>query len=389
MILGIDVSNLRRGGGLTHITGLLEAADPFLHGFSNVILWGGTDTLSRIQDRPWLLKSPQRLLDRGLPYRIFWQRYRLSKLAKEAGCHLIFVPGGSYSGGFTPMTTMCRTMLPFEPEELRRYGWSMTRVRLELLRRVHTETFRHASGVIFLSQYASNSVMRAIGVHGENTITIPHGVDAQFLCPPRKQLPIECFSVERPFNILYVSIIDMYKHQWAVAQAASRLRKKGIPLVLTLVGGAYPRAFARLSKTVSQIDPSREFVRYKGLVPYSEIAAHYQQADLCVFASSCENMPNILLEGMASGLPIACSNRGPMPEVLGTAGLYFNPENPDDIAHALQRMIESPELRAKLADCSFQRAHAYSWKRCATQTFGFLARVAHTHTHIAVGTGQA
>jgi glycosyltransferase involved in cell wall biosynthesis len=254
---------------------------------------------------------------------------------------------------------------------------------------MHTVTFRQASGVIFLSQYASNSVMRAIGVRGGNTMTIPHGVDDQFLCPPRKQLPIECFSVERPFNILYVSIIDMYKHQWAVAQAAARLRKKGIPLVLTLVGGAYPRAFAHLSKTVSQIDPARKFVRYKGLVPYSEIAAYYQQADLCVFASSCENMPNILLEGMASGLPIACSDRGPMPEVLGSAGVYFDPENPDDIARSLQTMLDSPDLRTKLAQDSFQRAQAFSWRRCAKETFGFLAKVASAQAQKSMQRGQA
>jgi glycosyltransferase involved in cell wall biosynthesis len=51
-------------------------------------------------------------------------------------------------------------------------------------------------------------------------------------------------------------------------------------------------------------------------------------------------MPNILLEAMAAGLPIACSNRGPMPEVLGTAGLYFNPENPAEIACAIRTVID-------------------------------------------------
>jgi glycosyltransferase involved in cell wall biosynthesis len=80
---------------------------------------------------------------------------------------------------------------------------------------------------------------------------------------------------------------------------------------------------------------------------------------------------------MASGLPVACSNRGPMPEVLGSAGLYFDPEDPQDIASAVQALMQSPDLRRTLAAQSFARAQSYSWKRCALETLEFLARVAH------------
>lgn len=94
-------------------------------------------------------------------------------------------------------------------------------------------------------------------------------------------------------------------------------------------------------------------------------------------ASSCENMPNILLETMASGLPIACSNLGPMPEVLGDAGVYFDPEQPEEIARALCELIESPQLRTKLVQASYQRAQQFSWQRCADETFRFLVAVTH------------
>jgi len=218
--------------------------------------------------------------------------------------------------------------------------------------------------------------MREIeAIAGETTI-IPHGVGARFICSPRKQLPITYYSSDRPFRILYVSIIDMYKHQWTVVEAVSHLRKKGIPVILDLVGPSYPQAFLRLQRTLNRIDPSGKFAMYSGSVPHAELPARYAQADLCLFASSCENMPNILLESMASGLPIACSNRGPMPEVLGASGVYFDPESPLDIAHALEKMIESPEMRMQLAEGSFQRARVFSWQRCASETFEFLAKVA-------------
>ena len=100
-----------------------------------------------------------------------------------------------------------------------------------------------------------------------------------------------------------------------------------------------------------------------------------------MFASSCENMPIILLEGMASGLPIACSHRGPMPEVLCGAGVYFDPENADEIAATLRQLIDDPELRRRCAEGAFAKAQAYySWERCARETFTFLRQIAESRS---------
>ena len=85
--------------------------------------------------------------------------------------------------------------------------------------------------------------------------------------------------------------------------------------------------------------PSGEFIKDEGPVPFSKLHVHYNDHDIFVFPSSCENMPNILIEAMASGLPIVCSDRGPMPEVLGDGGSYFNPDSIDSIVNALELTI--------------------------------------------------
>ena len=109
---------------------------------------------------------------------------------------------------------------------------------------------------------------------------------------------------------------------------------------------------------------------------YEKLHTLYMAADIGVFASSCENMPNILLEIMAAGLPVACSAMGPMPEMLGEAGVYFNPEKSDEIAVAIRQLITSAKLRTDLANLSFQKSQLYSWERCASETFEFLAQIA-------------
>ncbi len=83
-------------------------------------------------------------------------------------------------------------------------------------------------------------------------------------------------------------------------------------------------------------------------------------------------MPNTLLEAKSVGLPIVCSNRGPMTEVLEDGGLYFDPEDPQSISKSLEKIILDNLLRQKLADRAKQLANKYSWERCAEETFVFL-----------------
>lgn len=373
MRIGIDASNLRAGGGVTHIVELLGAADPRAHGFDHVVVWGGTATLSRLVSREWLSKVCVPLLDQGLAQRVFWQYFRLKRLATEARCDVLFVPGGSDGTGFKPMVTMSRNMLPFEWKELRRYGWSWMALKQALLRVTQSRTFRVADGLVFLTQYARDAVLKVTGDVRGSVVIVPHGINDRFFQAPRTQRQPDEFTDARPCRALYVSIIEVYKHQWRVVEAIGRLRVAGIPIVLDLIGPPGP-GLKRLQRAMDRVDPQRQFIFYRGAVPHEELHDYYRAADINVFASTCENMPNILLEGMAAGLPVACARSGPLPEVLGEAGLYFDPERTDEIASAIKRLVESPALRAAKAQAAYTRARSFSWALCADETFRFLAQ---------------
>ena len=378
-VIGIDGTNLRQGGGITHLVELLHTAKPEKHGISQVAVWACASTLAAIEDRPWLLKLNPPELDRGMIKRILWQKFKLSQAAQALGCELLFVPGGSYAGSFKPVVTMSRNMLPFEMQELSRYGWSLITLRLLILRLSQSHSFHHADGVVFLTQYARESVLTITGAMQGQTPIIPHGLNARFQMTPKTQRPIAEYDIDNPYRVIYVSIIDLYKHQWHVVEAVAALRLAGLPVTLDLIGPAFPPALSRMETSINRWDPQRSWVSYHGAIPYADLPLKYAQADLAVFASSCENMPNILLETMAAGLPVACSNRGPMPEVLGDAGVYFDPEQPMEIARALRELIVSPQLRAEMAKASYERSLQLSWQRCADDTFVFLAQVALQH----------
>ena len=373
MRLGIDASNIRRDGVLTHLVEILKAARPLQYGFKEVIVWGGEATLSRLEDRSWLRKCHARLLDGALPFRTYWQLFLRDRTVCRARCDVLFMPQSLHVGVTRPFVAMSQNLLPFEWNEAKRYGISWQLLRLALLRRMQSKCFKGADGVIFLTEYARNRVLSVIGgMKGANTI-IPHGINRKFIRSPRDQVNIAEYSERRPFRMLYVSTIDMYKHQWHVVEAVMSLRRLGFPLCLDLVGPAYSPALRRLRTSSPEDTLESRGIRYRGPIPYAELPEIYQGADLFVYASSCENLPNILLEAMAAGLPVACSNRGPMPEVLSDGGVYFDPENPTEIAEAIRTLVDSPALRAEKALAGFLRAQMYSWDRCASETFAFFA----------------
>lgn len=376
IVIGIDATNLRRGGGVTHLIELISAGAPERFGINKVVIFCGNELAKKLPSHTWLEIIKPSELDGGLLKRVFWQRFKLAESAIESACDVLFTPGGSYAANFHPVVTMSRNMLPFEWTELRRYGWSRMTFKLLLLRWVQSQSFRRVDGMIFLTEYAKRGVFKVTRPLSAMTKIIPHGLNSRFQNTPKAQLPISTYSHEKPYRVLYVSIIDQYKHQWHVVEAVAALRSEGFPVSLDLVGPAYSPSLVRLQAALFKFDPDGKWAHYHGPIPFEALHQHYALADIGLFASSCENMPNILLETMASGLPVACSNRGPMPEVLGDAGVYFDPEQPLEISRALQRLLVSPQLRTKLAHASYERARQFSWQRCSDETFKFLATVA-------------
>ncbi len=376
MVLGIDATNIRGGGGLTHLKELLRASCPPIYGFHKVCVWGPQATLGSIDDRPWLIKKHDHVFERHYLRRGLWQQRRLGDLARREHCDLLFAPGGNIVTDFHPVVTMSQNLLPFMWRELFRYGLSSMTLRLLLLRWFQSSSFRRAAGTIFLTMYARDVVRSATGPRVGLNAVIPHGVDESFAKAPRPQVSITDYSNERPYRILYVSTIEPYKHPWNVAEAVARLNGRGLPVVLDLVGPAYPASLRRLRKVLQRVDPQKSLIRYEGNIAHGSLPLRYQSADLFVFASSCETMGIILLEAMASGLPIASSGRGPMPEVLGDAGVYFDPEKVDSIEAAIEDLIASPDMRTRKALASFERAKQHSWERTANETFEFLAKIA-------------
>ena len=373
--IGIDASNLRQGGGITHLAELLRAASTQNHAFTEIIVWGGEVTLSRLPDAPWLRKVNIAMLNRGLLWRIFWQTRHLSEQARAAQCDVLFVPGGSFVGSFSPTVLMSQNLLPFEWLEIRRTGYSVQTAKMLLLRLVQSYSFKRAQGVIFLSQYGKKAVEAITGSLAAPTCIIAHGLPNTFTHPVT--LPIRSLAdcdIDLPLRIVCVGNIDAYKHPVQVLRAVARLRYQGYPITLEFIGPGVPKWIAKLQSAISKIDHAKKWVRYLGAITPAQLQEKYTQADLAIFASSCETFGIILLEEMAMGVPIISSNCSAIPEVVQDAALYCDPENHLSIATAIKEALLSDELRQAMRKRGYVIVQQYSWEQCANETFSFLKR---------------
>jgi glycosyltransferase involved in cell wall biosynthesis len=373
MRLGIDASNVRSGGGIIHLQKILEQVEPETHHISKVIIWGGDIPLDILPDKPWLKLCIISNLNQQIPQRISWQQTKLGKLATES-CDLLFVPGGVYLGGFRPYVTMFQNMQIFETRERSREGLSKEWLRLFLLKVAQSRTFRDASGLICLSEYTNNYLTQ---YHSSVTAQTPvqliaHGTESHQILPI---LHNETSSNLKPLRLLYVSTVKKYKHQWNLIDAVGLLVKEGFLIELNLIGGGDPQALSWMREAIHRNKSDNNFIFYHGNLPYEQTLEWYHKADIFVFPSSCETFGISLLEAMTAGLPIASSDRGPMPEVLKDAGLYFNPESVTSIKNCLRYMIENPDLMQSLGLKAKQYSQTYSWKNCANETFAFLSSV--------------
>lgn len=372
-IVGLDASRNRSGGALAHIKGLLSGGDPRTYGIDTVHLWAHDALLDMLEPQDWLVKHPVAASTGSILRQILWQRFRLPLEAKKLGIQVMFNTDAGSVCPFQPSITLSQDMLSYEPGEMKRYPWwTKARLRLEVLRVVQLARLRKSTVAVFLTRHAAQVIGPLARVRQSEII--PHGIDERFF---ELNANRRAFPTSGDVRCLYVSNAAPYKHQWHVVEGVALARlKTAQDIRLRLVGGGSGRSQHKTERAINRWDPDGHFVEQVSFVPNSVIRDELACADVFVFASSCENMPITLLEAMAAALPIASSNRGPMIEVLGPTGSYFDPENPESIADAIVSLCKASYQSAQSGLKAQDRARAFTWERCAAETWRLMARIA-------------
>lgn len=167
-----------------------------------------------------------------------------------------------------------------------------------------------------------------------------------------------------PF-IMYVGQQSDYKNIRRLIQTHQALRVLKPNLELVLVG-----SLSVLAKRNQQWVTEQGFkgVRFTGFVSDGQLAWLYEHCQAYVFPSLMEGFGLPGLEAIVHGAPVISSNATCLPEVYGDAARYFNPLSVQDMAHAVQEVLDDPALRTQLIEAGKLKAREYSWQKMAEQT---------------------
>ena len=173
------------------------------------------------------------------------------------------------------------------------------------------------------------------------------------------------------------SINPHFKSKYAdltsVINAVNQLATEGFPIKLTLIGeNFFDKIGKNINKLVKEVNIENKIIDWHQNVSIDEVKNYYHLSDCFIFASTCENMPNILIEAMSSGLPIISSNSGPMKEFLKDSGIYFNPLSVIQLKKSILMMINDVGLRKKLSRKAYELSFNYSWQKCSKKTILYL-----------------
>lgn len=239
-------------------------------------------------------------------------------------------------------------------------------------------TIGMAARILTPSEFSRREIVRAYGLADDSVTVVPNAVSKDFRPRSRERAGAQVrarYGIPSPF-ILTVGDLQPRKNQTGLICAFEELirQQSGLPHHLVFVGqegwnGGEVRRRAAKS-TVS------ERIHFAGFVGDEDLLEFYSACELFVFPSRYEGFGLPILEAMACGRAVACSNTSAMPEVADSAAILFDPHSAEEMTRALRDLVLDAELRGRMERLGLQRAAAYSWENSARRTLDVYYSVA-------------
>lgn len=371
MKIVFNALSARLGGGQTYLINLFQ----FVPGNEDLEILVFAPASLNLPDNPRIRRVEPAWPTENPIVRALWEKWVLPGILKAEKADVLFCPGGvvgTRAPAGCKVATMFRNMIPFDLRVRKSIPLGLQRLRNWLLNRIMLKSMSEADLTIFISNYARSVIESLTKVR--NAVTIPHGIGSLFRTHGGSTVRPE-FLPSSDY-ILYVSRFDVYKHHYEVVSAYGSLPqelRERFPLIL--VGETNLPEAERVKSLISTLGLDEQ-VLLLGAIPYQSLPPLYHHAYLNLFASSCENCPNILLEALASGRPMICSDVMPMPEFGGDAAMYFSPFDSKNISNVLSEALTSPDRLKKLSVAAVVQSDKFDWELTSRRTWSELLALA-------------
>jgi glycosyltransferase involved in cell wall biosynthesis len=250
--------------------------------------------------------------------------------------------------------------------------------RARQLRVTVSRTIRAATRILTPSEFSRKAIMRAYGVSGDKVVVVHNAVSSAFR-PVQREMAAhwvwQNFGIPAPF-VLSVGDLQPRKNHVGLIRAFEDLIRHypQLPHHLVLVGKE--TWFAHTVRRAAERSAVADRVHFTGWVSDDDLRHFYGACDAFVFPSFYEGFGLPILEAMACGRAVACSNTSAMPEVANAAALLFDPSSPAEITRAMRDLLLDAQLRLRTERLGSQRAATFTWARAAQETLDVYYEVA-------------
>jgi glycosyltransferase involved in cell wall biosynthesis len=318
---------------------------------------------------PWRDVAQEVLVPVGASRRTEWVRGEqqlLPRLGARAGIDILHSLGST-----APVWGRFRRVVTIHDLIYRIYPEAHSGLRALGMRVLVPLAARRADRVIAPSRSTHDDLLRLLGVSTGKIDVVPEGVSPPAEATPEAELRRRLGLDDRTV-VLSTSAKRPHKNLMRLLEAWTLLPHDGRP-VLVLPG--YPTSHeAQLREHAARLGLESD-TRFLGWVSSGDSEGLFSLASCFVFPSLYEGFGLPVLEAMARGVPVACSDRGSLAEVAGDAARVFNPEDPRAIADAVSRLLSDPLAAEALRVAGRDRAGQFTWAAAAAGTLRSYDRV--------------
>lgn len=268
-----------------------------------------------------------------------------------------------------PIRTKIPSVLTFVDMQHEFFPQFFSSSEIKMRKEFYRPSAEQATRIIAISNHVKSSLREKYGISPDKIDVIYLGYDPRYRVYDRSGAVGEIqakYDLNRPF-LYYPGATWPHKNHKMLLAALSimkaRYRFDG-QLVLT---GIAKKSYSEILEEIRRLDLEKT-VKVLGYLPYEELPYLYNLARLLAFPSLFEGFGIPLVEAMACGCPIACSNATSIPEVVGDAGVLFDPYSPEDIAEKIWKIWNDEEQLQAMRARGLERAKIFSWDDTARRT---------------------
>jgi len=307
------------------------------------------------------------------PFKYGWTQFRLSYEMRKRPVDVLWMPAATL-----PRLMVKRTVVTEHDIGFHRFPKLYKPRQVHIHERSMREAAKKAARIITVSEFSGREMSETYGIDPRKIAITPLGVDHKLYRPISDGIMIEQrlrhYQLPKPF-FLYVGRLEAKKNITFLIKAFNEFKTRrglGDPFRLALVGlPGY--GYEEIKREIAN-SPFRSEILELGYIPESDMPYLMNGAEALIHPSLYEGFGLTPLQAMASGCAVLSSNAASLPEVIGDAGLFFSPNELEQLIHTMNRLIEEPGLKEGIRSKGLVRAQAYTWTRTAELTLPVLTR---------------